>query len=72
VSAALSNVRSVVSLLIFFSAVEPMILDVFRKVRVRAGELVVLFVMQTAVLVPLLAAVTAARDRLGVFGGPMR
>jgi nucleoside recognition membrane protein YjiH len=48
-----------ISQLIFFSSVGPMILDMFREVPVRARELVALFIMRTAILVPLLAAVTA-------------
>ena len=48
-----------ISQLIFFSAVAPMMIDMFRAVPVRARELLALFLMRTAVLIPVLAAVTA-------------
>jgi len=49
-----------ISQLIFFSSVGPMMLDMFREIPIRARELVALFLMRTAILVPLLAAATAA------------
>jgi len=55
-----------ISQLIFFSAVGPMILDMFRDVPVRARDLVALFLMRTALLVPLLAAATAVLNRVGL------
>jgi nucleoside recognition membrane protein YjiH len=55
-----------ISQLIFFSAVAPMMLDMFRAVPIRARELVAIFLMRTAVLVPVLAAVTAVVDRMGL------
>jgi nucleoside recognition membrane protein YjiH len=58
-----------ISQLIFFSSVAPMMLDLFREVPIRARHLVGLFVLRTAVLVPLLAAWTAVLDALGVFAG---
>jgi len=57
-----------ISQLIFFSAVAPMMIDMFREVPVRASELVALFLMRTAVLIPLLAVVTALLQWAGVFG----
>ena len=48
-----------ISQLIFFSAVAPMMIDMFRAVPVRARELLALFLMRTAVLIPVLAAITA-------------
>ncbi len=47
-----------ISQLIFFSSVGPMIIDMFRDVPIRARDLVVLFLMRTAVLVPVLALLT--------------
>lgn len=58
-----------ISQLIFFSAVGPMMLDMFRKVPIRARELVAIFLMRTAVLVPLLAAVTKLFEWAGLFSG---
>jgi nucleoside recognition membrane protein YjiH len=57
-----------ISQLIFFSAVAPMMIDMFRDVPVRAPELIALFLMRTAVLIPLLAVVTALLQWAGVFG----
>jgi nucleoside recognition membrane protein YjiH len=57
-----------ISQLIFFSAVGPMMLDMFREIPVRARELVALFLLRTAILIPFLAAVTAFLDWRGVFG----
>jgi nucleoside recognition membrane protein YjiH len=54
-----------ISQLIFFSAVGPMMIDLFRDIPVRARELVVLFLIRTAILIPSLAAVTAIVDWLG-------
>jgi nucleoside recognition membrane protein YjiH len=48
-----------ISQLIFFSAVGPMIIDMFREIPIRARELVALFLMRTAILIPVIAAVTA-------------
>ena len=45
--------------LIFFSSLAPMVSDMFQEVPVRAWKLVVLFPIRTAILVPLLAGVTA-------------
>lgn len=56
-----------ISQLIFFSSVAPMILDMFRDVPVRTRDLIVLFLMRTAVLVPVLALVTAVLSWVGVF-----
>ncbi len=48
-----------VSQLIFFSSMGPMVLDMFRRIPVRAWELVALFLIRTAILVPLLAGTNA-------------
>jgi nucleoside recognition membrane protein YjiH len=56
-----------ISQLIFFSAVGPMMLDMFRSVPIRARELVAIFFLRTAVLVPLLAGVTNVLERAGLF-----
>jgi nucleoside recognition membrane protein YjiH len=58
-----------ISQLIFFSAVGPMILDMFRAIPVRGRELVALFLLRTALLIPLLALVTALLGWGGVFEG---
>ena len=55
-----------ISQLIFFSAVAPMMIDMFQKIPIRARELVAIFLMRTAVLIPVLAIVTALLDRAGV------
>jgi nucleoside recognition membrane protein YjiH len=57
-----------VSQLIFFSAVGSMMIDMFREIPVRARELVALFLMRTAVLVPFLAAITTLLKWAGVLG----
>jgi nucleoside recognition membrane protein YjiH len=51
----------------YFSAVGPMILDMFRAIPVRGRELVALFLVRTALLIPLLALVTALLGWGGVF-----
>ena len=56
-----------ISQLIFFSSVGPMILDMFRDVPIRTSDLVVLFLMRTAVLVPILALLTGLLSWGGVF-----
>ena len=56
-----------ISQLIFFSAVGPMMLDMFRTIPIRTRDLVVLFLMRTTLLLPILAAVTAVLDAWGVF-----
>ena len=55
-----------ISQLIFFSAVGPMILDMFRFIPVRAWHLVLLFVMRTGLLIPVLALLTAGLRWSGV------
>ncbi|WP_049923455.1 YjiH family protein [Halopiger djelfimassiliensis] len=47
-----------ISQLIFFSAVGPMMLDMFHDVPIRFRDLVALFVLRTIVLVPVIAAIT--------------
>ena len=55
-----------ISQLIFFSAVAPMMIDMFRKIPIRARELVAIFLLRTAVLIPVLAGVTRLLDRAGL------
>lgn len=54
-----------ISQLIFFSAVAPMMIDMFRRIPIRARELVAVFFLRTAVLIPVLAGVTALVDGAG-------
>lgn len=58
-----------ISQLIFFSAVGPMMLDMFEKIPIRAGELVAIFFMRTAVLIPVIALVTYFVERTGLLAG---
>ncbi len=58
-----------VSQLIFFSSVAPMMMDLLRDVPIRARHLIFLFFVRTAILIPLLAGLTAALSALGVFEG---
>jgi len=60
-----------ISQLIFFSSVAPMMLDMFRDLPITLVHLLALFLMRTAVLIPLIAAVTWLLDRLGVFGAAL-
>ena len=55
-----------ISQLIFFSAVGPMMLDMFQKVPIRARELVAIFLMRTAILIPVVALVTRLLERVGM------
>ena len=56
-----------ISQLVFFSSVAPMMLDLFKDVPIRVGHLLVIFSLRTALLVPVLAAVTHLLAYLGVF-----
>ncbi len=58
-----------ISQLIFFSAVGPMMLDMFQKVPIRARELVAIFLMRTAILIPAVALVTRLIERAGMLAG---
>ncbi len=55
-----------ISQLIFFSAVGPMILDMFRFIPVRTWHLILLFVMRTVLLIPTIALLTGGLRWLGV------
>ena len=55
-----------ISQLIFFSAVAPMMIDMFRAVPIRARELLALFLMRTTILIPLIAALTAVLSWMGI------
>jgi nucleoside recognition membrane protein YjiH len=57
-----------ISQVIFFSSVAPMMLDMFRDLPITIWHLLALFVIRTALLVPLIAALTWTLDQLGVFG----
>lgn len=54
-----------ISQLIFFSSVAPMMLDLFEDLPVRASHLVALFFIRTALLVPIIAALTHLYSALG-------
>ena len=58
-----------ISQLIFFSAIGLMIIDMFREVPIRGRKLVALFLMRTAILIPVLVAITAILTWTGVLGG---
>ena len=55
-----------ISQLIFFSAVGPMMMDMFSDIPIRFRDLVALFVMRTAIQVPLIAAMTHVVAALGL------
>jgi nucleoside recognition membrane protein YjiH len=55
-----------ISQLIFFSSVGPMIIDMFRDVPIRGRELVALFLIRTAILIPVLALATTLLTWAGV------
>ncbi|AGB14829.1 hypothetical protein Halru_0182 [Halovivax ruber XH-70] len=55
-----------ISQLIFFSAVGPMMMDMFSDIPIRFRDLVTLFVMRTIILVPLVAAITHLVAALGL------
>ncbi len=55
------------SQIIFFSSVAPMMMEMFREVPIRFFELVALFFIRTALLVPLLALLVNGLRALGVF-----
>lgn len=55
-----------ISQLIFFSSVAPMMLDMFRDIPIRPQDLVGLFLIRTAILIPLLAALTHLYLALGL------
>jgi nucleoside recognition membrane protein YjiH len=58
-----------ISQLVFFSSVGPMMMDMFADLPVRLRDLVGIFILRTAILVPLLAGLTALLDRAGLFAG---
>ncbi|RQG99377.1 YjiH family protein [Natrarchaeobius oligotrophus] len=55
-----------ISQLIFFSAVGPMMMDMFSDIPIRFRDLVLLFVMRTIILVPVIAAMTHVVAALGL------
>lgn len=57
-----------VSQLIFFSSVGPMTMDMFSDVPIRFRDLVGLFALRTAILIPLVAAMTHFVAALGLLG----
>lgn len=52
--------------LIFFSAVGPMMMDMFSDIPIRFRDLVLLFCMRTVILVPLIAVITHVVAALGL------
>lgn len=54
-----------ISQIIFFAASAPMMMDMFNDVPIRFRDTVVLFLLRTAVLIPVAAAFTHAVDLLG-------
>ena len=55
-----------ISQLIFFSAVGPMMLDMFRDVPIKLGQLVGLFLIRTAIQIPLIAIIMHILIAVGV------
>jgi nucleoside recognition membrane protein YjiH len=55
-----------ISQLIFFSAVGPMMMDMFSDIPIRFRDLVLLFAMRTVILVPLIAGMTHLVAALGM------
>lgn len=55
-----------ISQLIFFSAVGPMMMDMFSDIPIRFRDLVLLFALRTVILVPIIAAMTHALVALGM------
>ena len=55
-----------VSQLIFFSSLAPMIIDMFRDIPIRVRDLVTLFLLRTAILLPLLALLMHGLIALGM------
>ena len=55
-----------ISQLIFFSAVGPMMMDMFNDIPIRFRDLVLLFVMRTIILVPVIAVITHVVNALGL------
>jgi len=58
-----------ISQLVFFSSVGPMMLDMFRDVPIRVRDLLMVFLLRTALLVPILALWTKLLVSLGAFDG---
>lgn len=55
-----------ISQIIFFAASGPMMMDMFKEVPIRFRDLIVLFCLRTAVLIPVVAVLTHAANWLGV------
>ena len=58
-----------ISQLVFFSSVGPMMLDMFRDLPIRLRDLFAIFLLRTALLVPILAIWTQLLASLGTFDG---
>ena len=54
-----------ISQLVFFSSVGPMMLEMFRDLPVRLGHLLALFLLRTALLVPMIAGLMSLYSALG-------
>lgn len=55
-----------ISQLIFFSAVGPMMLDMFRDIPIKLRDLIVLFLIRTAIQIPLIAIIMHVLVAMGV------
>lgn len=55
-----------ISQLIFFSAVGPMMMDMFQDIPIRFRDLLLLFFMRTAILIPIIAVMTHIVAALGL------
>lgn len=56
-----------ISQIIFFSSIGPMMMDMFKDVPVKFYDLIILFLIRTALLIPFLAAVVFLLRFVGVF-----
>lgn len=55
-----------ISQLIFFSAVGPMMMDMFQDIPIRFRDLILLFIMRTIILVPVIAVITHVVAAMGL------
>lgn len=55
-----------ISQIIFFAASGPMMMDMFKDIPIRFRDLIVLFCLRTAILIPVVAAITHAAHWLGL------
>lgn len=57
-----------ISQIIFFASSAPMMMDMFKDVPIRFRDLIVLFCLRTAILIPVVAVLTHAAHWLGLLG----